>query len=59
MRGQLQVALKTDGKIPIPTCFVFHFCPFVSVFAGPVSVFTEMGEGFFRPFPLDLVFTRN
>jgi hypothetical protein len=28
------LALKTDGKIPVPTRSVFHFCPFVSVFAG-------------------------
>jgi hypothetical protein len=49
----------TDGKILVPTRSVFHFCPFISVFTSSVSVFTEMREGFFRPFSQDLVFTRN
>jgi hypothetical protein len=33
-RGRMALGLKTDRKIPVPTCSVFHFCPFVSVFAG-------------------------
>jgi hypothetical protein len=32
--GVSYVALKKDGKISILTRSVFHFCPFISVFAG-------------------------
>ena len=29
-----RVGLKRDGNIPVPTRFVFYFCPFISVFVG-------------------------
>jgi hypothetical protein len=41
---------------PVPfSTFVHSF----SYLRGPVSIFTEMGEGFYRPFPRDPIFTRN
>ena len=30
----LRLGLKTDGNIPVPTRFVFYFCPSVSVIVG-------------------------
>ena len=29
-----EVGMKMDGNISVPTCFVFYFCPSVSVFVG-------------------------
>jgi hypothetical protein len=52
--GHDTLALKTDGKIPVPFSTFVRSFPYLR---GPVSVFTEMREGFFRPFPWDPVFT--
>jgi hypothetical protein len=54
--GELLASVENERK---SSRSVFHFCPFVSVFTGPVSVFTKMEEGFFGPFPRNPIFTRN
>jgi hypothetical protein len=54
--GELLASVENERK---NSHSVFHFCPFVFVFTGPVFIFTKMGEEFFRPFPWNPVFTRN
>jgi hypothetical protein len=39
-------ALKTHGKIFVSTHYVFHFCPFIFVFAGRFRIY-ENGRDVF------------